>query len=204
MSNNYFTTKTDLKVKINPLVDVSILDAFCRKPSKESRCVGTLLGMVKEGNLLEITDCFVVPHSDSEARGVLLDQSYNTKMLGLKNAATGAAGAGKEYVVGWFSVTADKSHIDETTTSELNYYRWSNSGNYGKIRIMEEREDRRGNERTKEGYSREMDRQLWTMRMEEAARIRDTSRLDSKFERTIPEKHETIRFERQTFTRRTS
>eukprot|EP00392_Amoebophrya_sp_AT5.2_P001785 g1790.t1 len=118
-SANFVTNKGSMQVRIQPLALTTILDAFARKPKKESRAIGTLMGLIGEGNILEIVDAFQVVHSDSQIseRGVLMDQNYHSKFVKLRQHVHP-----KEQVVGWFSV-GEEHAIDDTTQSIHGFYR---------------------------------------------------------------------------------
>jgi len=91
-------TRPYQRVEMHPLVVVAICDAFARRPENADRCIGTLLGYVADGNVIEITDAFTVNHKDEADGRVMMDQEYHRKMLRLKKKV-----CPKESVVGWFS-----------------------------------------------------------------------------------------------------
>jgi len=116
----FVTTRVPLKARVNPLVPISILDAFAR--NEEKKVVGTLLGYQSEGNIIEIVDCYTVAHSETkdeeDQRTVLLDQDYHRKMAGLKSQVHG-----KETVVGWFSCDGKSVEtFDEATVQVHAFY----------------------------------------------------------------------------------
>ena len=55
---------SSIKVKVQPAVLLSICDAYVRRNSKHKRVVGTLLGYVGEGGVVEVRNCYAVPHND--------------------------------------------------------------------------------------------------------------------------------------------
>ena len=55
---------SSIKVKVQPAVLLSICDAYVRRNSKHKRVVGTLLGYVGEGGVVEVKNCYAVPHND--------------------------------------------------------------------------------------------------------------------------------------------
>jgi translation initiation factor 3 subunit F len=85
-------------VHMHPLVVVAVCDAFARRAEGSTRVIGTLLGYVGDGNVIEITDAFCVNHKDEADGRVMMDQEYHRKMLRLKRKV-----CPKENVVGWFS-----------------------------------------------------------------------------------------------------
>jgi translation initiation factor 3 subunit F len=91
-------TRPYQRVQMHPLVVVAICDAYARRPEGATRSIGTLLGYVADGNVIEITDAFTVSHKDEADGRVMMDQEYHRKMLRLKRKVSL-----KESVVGWFS-----------------------------------------------------------------------------------------------------
>jgi translation initiation factor 3 subunit F len=89
-------------VQVHPLVVVAICDAFARRPEGATRSIGTLLGYVSDGNVVEISDVFTVNHKDEPEGRVMMDQEYHRKMFRLKRKV-----CPKESVVGWFSTGKD-------------------------------------------------------------------------------------------------
>jgi hypothetical protein len=51
--------------EVRPLVIFNILDNFQRRNPEQARVVGTLLGQ-REGNTVVVTNCFPVPHTETE------------------------------------------------------------------------------------------------------------------------------------------
>eukprot|EP00933_Yihiella_yeosuensis_P072153 TRINITY_DN8046_c0_g1_i1.p1 TRINITY_DN8046_c0_g1~~TRINITY_DN8046_c0_g1_i1.p1 ORF type:complete len:332 (+),score=86.52 TRINITY_DN8046_c0_g1_i1:66-1061(+) len=86
-----------LSCRIHPVAVLKILDAFVRRPEGAKRTIGTLLGWISEGSVVDITDSFPVVHKDTED-GVLMDQDYHKQMLALRQKVSP-----REVVVGWFS-----------------------------------------------------------------------------------------------------
>lgn len=87
----------DTRVVVHPLAILHILDHHSRR--QEGRVIGTLLGRC-DGNTIEITNCFAVPHAE---RGdeVAIGKDFNKKMLALHMRSS------KEVVVGWYASAAD-------------------------------------------------------------------------------------------------
>lgn len=101
-------------VKLHPTVVFSILNSFSRRSDQNSRVIGTLLGVVKEGNTIEILDCFGFPHSESvDGEGVsvvtldtkMAEVMYNFHKRINKN----------ELIVGWYATTAKGAFITDHT-----------------------------------------------------------------------------------------
>lgn len=86
-----------LSCRIHPVAILKILDAYVRRPEGAKRTIGTLLGWISEGSVVDITDSFPVVHKDTD-EGVLMDQDYHKQMLALRQKVSP-----REVVVGWFS-----------------------------------------------------------------------------------------------------
>mmetsp|Transcript_72275 Transcript_72275/g.192679 ORF Transcript_72275/g.192679 Transcript_72275/m.192679 type:complete len:348 (-) Transcript_72275:106-1149(-) len=97
------TSGTSLTCRIHPVVILTILDSYVRRPEGASRSIGTLLGYVSDGNNLDIIDCYTVIHNEAAGEGVSvmdvkMDQDYHRAMCKLKQTKSK-----KEGVVGWWS-----------------------------------------------------------------------------------------------------
>jgi translation initiation factor 3 subunit F len=86
-----------LTCRVHPVAILKVLDAYVRRPEGAQRTIGTLLGWISEGSVVDITDSFPVVHKDTE-EGVLMDQDYHKQMLALRQKVSP-----REVVVGWFS-----------------------------------------------------------------------------------------------------
>eukprot|EP00928_Gymnodinium_smaydae_P018703 TRINITY_DN1712_c0_g1_i2.p2 TRINITY_DN1712_c0_g1~~TRINITY_DN1712_c0_g1_i2.p2 ORF type:complete len:404 (-),score=83.37 TRINITY_DN1712_c0_g1_i2:134-1258(-) len=86
-----------LRCRMHPVAVLKVLDAYVRRPEGATRTIGTLLGWISEGSIVDITDSFPVVHKDTE-EGVLMDQDYHKQMLALRQKV-----CPRETVVGWFS-----------------------------------------------------------------------------------------------------
>ncbi|CAJ1440020.1 unnamed protein product [Effrenium voratum] len=86
-----------LSCRVHPVTVLKILDAYVRRPAGATRTIGTLLGWISEGNAVDITDSFPVPHKEND-EGVSIDQDYHKSMLELRQKVSP-----REVVVGWFS-----------------------------------------------------------------------------------------------------
>jgi len=102
-----------LSCRVHPVAVLKVLDAFVRRPEGAKRTIGTLLGWISEGSVVDITDSFPVVHKDTE-EGVLMDQDYHKQMLALKQKVSP-----REVVVGWFS-TGDE--INATSAVIHSFY----------------------------------------------------------------------------------
>eukprot|EP00930_Biecheleria_cincta_P003914 TRINITY_DN10481_c0_g2_i2.p1 TRINITY_DN10481_c0_g2~~TRINITY_DN10481_c0_g2_i2.p1 ORF type:complete len:351 (-),score=68.85 TRINITY_DN10481_c0_g2_i2:75-1091(-) len=102
-----------LSCRVHPVAILKVLDAFVRKPEGAKRTIGTLLGWISEGSVVDITDSFPVVHKDTD-EGVLMDQDYHKQMLALRQKVSP-----REVVVGWFS-TGDE--INATSAVIHSFY----------------------------------------------------------------------------------
>lgn len=107
-----------LTCRIHPVAVLKVLDAYIRRQEGATRVIGTLLGWVSEGSIVDITDSFPVVHRDAEegdeGAQVLMDQEYHKSMFELRQKVSP-----REVVVGWFS-TGDK--INATSAMIHNFY----------------------------------------------------------------------------------
>jgi hypothetical protein len=55
---------TENTVRVHPVVLFTICDAYIRRSENQDRVIGTLLGTISDG-VVEIRDCYAVPHSES-------------------------------------------------------------------------------------------------------------------------------------------
>jgi len=85
-----------LSCRVHPVAILKILDAYVRRPEGAKRIIGTLLGWISEGSVVDITDSFPVVHKETDT--VLMDQDYHKQMLALRQKVSP-----REVVVGWFS-----------------------------------------------------------------------------------------------------
>ena len=92
-------------VVVHPIVLLSVLDHHTRRQEGAGRVIGTLLGR-RDGETVEITNCFAVPHAE---RGdeVAIGKDFNRQMLALHLRANK-----RETVVGWYA-TALPDETDE-------------------------------------------------------------------------------------------
>lgn len=90
-----------LSCRVHPVAILKVLDAFVRRPEGAKRTIGTLLGWISEGSVVDITDSFPVVHKDTD-EGVLMDQDYHKQMLALRQKVSP-----REVVVGWFSTGSE-------------------------------------------------------------------------------------------------
>ena len=80
----YLSLPKSVRVIVHPIVFFNVLDHFLRRDADQDRIVGTLLGNVtSSGSLIEITNCFAVPHSDNASEKGFLDMGYHHDMMQL-------------------------------------------------------------------------------------------------------------------------
>ncbi|XP_051865302.1 eukaryotic translation initiation factor 3 subunit F [Pristis pectinata] len=87
-------------VRIHPVVLCSIADSSERRSEEARRGIGTLLGTVDK-QTVEITNCFSVPHNESEDE-VAVDMEFAKNMYELHRKV-----APNEVIVGWFATGHD-------------------------------------------------------------------------------------------------
>jgi translation initiation factor 3 subunit F len=88
------------KVIVHPVVLLHVLDHHTRRQEESGRVIGTLLGR-QNGNVVEVTNCFSVPHAE-RGEEVAIGKDFNKTMLGLHLRANR-----KETVVGWYASAAN-------------------------------------------------------------------------------------------------
>ncbi|KAI4809555.1 hypothetical protein JOQ06_001452 [Pogonophryne albipinna] len=87
-------------VKIHPVVLASICDSYERRNEGASRCIGTLLGTVDKHSI-EVTNCFSVPHNESEDE-VAVDMEFAKNMYELHKRVSPT-----EVIIGWYATGFD-------------------------------------------------------------------------------------------------
>ncbi|GAA99038.1 uncharacterized protein L969DRAFT_91819 [Mixia osmundae IAM 14324] len=103
------------KVLIGPVPLASILDHHLRRPEKQDRVLGTLLGVRRENGEIEIRSSFGVPYSminnpQTREDDLLIDDSHdNDDFLNLLNKASTSRSAAsqQDHILGWYT-TAPK------------------------------------------------------------------------------------------------
>ncbi|XP_040025566.1 eukaryotic translation initiation factor 3 subunit F [Gasterosteus aculeatus] len=87
-------------VKIHPVVLASICDSYERRNEGASRVIGTLLGTVDKHSI-EVTNCFSVPHNESEDE-VAVDMEFAKNMYELHKRVSPT-----EVIIGWYATGFD-------------------------------------------------------------------------------------------------
>jgi translation initiation factor 3 subunit F len=108
----------DVAVKLHPTVVFSILNHFIRRTDRDSRVIGTLLGYVKNG-VVEITECFGVPHIEKkEELMVAITKDYHKQMYSFHRKTNR-----KEKIVGWYTTTSPEGALINDISSLIhNFY----------------------------------------------------------------------------------
>lgn len=68
---------------IHPMVIFNVLDHHIRRPEAD-RVIGVLLGNITEDGIVEIRNCFPVPHSEGESVRTLLSCSNQSLLSGIR------------------------------------------------------------------------------------------------------------------------
>ena len=107
--------ETNERVVIHPLVLLHILDHHTRRQEDSGRVIGTLLGR-RDGGLVEVTNCFAVPHAE---RGdeVAIGKDFNKTMLNLHLRTNR-----KESVVGWYASSGAEGPLLTDTSSLIHEF----------------------------------------------------------------------------------
>ncbi|GMH41569.1 hypothetical protein BSKO_09479 [Bryopsis sp. KO-2023] len=92
-------------LKVHPVVPLMVCDAFTRRGQSQNRVIGSLLGVVSEGEII-VTNCFTVPHTESMEQ-VSIDINHHKTMLELHQKV-----APTETVIGWFSSGHEVYSVD--------------------------------------------------------------------------------------------
>ncbi|ROL45475.1 Eukaryotic translation initiation factor 3 subunit F [Anabarilius grahami] len=87
-------------VKIHPVVLASIADSYERRNEGASRVIGTLLGTADKHSV-EVTNCFSVPHNESEDE-VAVDMEFAKNMYELHKKVSPS-----EVIIGWYATGYD-------------------------------------------------------------------------------------------------
>merc|ERR1739838_1293681 len=105
------------KVVVHPLVLLSVVDHFNRtsKVGNVKRVVGILLGCLKKGGVLDISNSFAIPFdADDKDKNVwFLDHDYLETMYHMFKKVNA-----KEKIVGWYH-TGPKLHSNDIKINDL-------------------------------------------------------------------------------------
>lgn len=107
-------------VKVRASAVFSILSNFVRRGEKQARVIGTLVGCVNEGNVVEITDCFGVPHQEKiDELYVAVNTDYHKSMFKFHKRIYR-----RDAIVGWYTTsTPDGAQIVDNSSLIHDFYR---------------------------------------------------------------------------------
>ena len=105
-------------VKLHPTVVFSVLNNFVRRSDRETRVIGTLLGTITNG-VIEITECFGVPHMEKKDElFVAINKDYHKTMYNFHRRINR-----KEKIVGWYTTTsAEGALINDNSSLIHDFY----------------------------------------------------------------------------------
>jgi len=89
-------------VNVHPVALFTVVDSYERRSEDAKRVVGTLMGSFNNG-VVEVTNCFTVPHHETQEE-VAFDKEYANSMLDLYRDANPS-----EDIVGWFATSNEIS-----------------------------------------------------------------------------------------------
>jgi len=107
METLFLQTGTTLTVKLHPVVLFSIVDHYVRRSEGQARVIGTLLGTVHNG-VVDVRNCFPVPHVEKSDETVAVRYQYNRQMLALHKRVNP-----KEDIVGWYATSVSGETVTE-------------------------------------------------------------------------------------------
>jgi len=96
-SSDLYLDGASPKAKVLPVVHFGILDHYSRRSEVQQRVIGTLLGVHNGDGSVNITNCFPVPHNESDTQ-VAVDMEYHRTMFDLHRQVNP-----KEVIVGWYA-----------------------------------------------------------------------------------------------------
>ena len=105
-----------LNIKVHPVVLFNVLDLFERRPLGQERVIGTILGQNDKNGNIEMTNCFVVQHSEGNGEvGFNLEVARELFELHKKTNPN-------ETIVGWFSAGITEFTVNEYSVVIHEYY----------------------------------------------------------------------------------
>lgn len=105
-----------LNIKVHPVVLFNVLDLFERRPLGQERVIGTVLGQNDKNGNIEMTNCFVVQHSEGNGEVAFnLEVARELFDLHRKNNPN-------EAIVGWFSAGITDFVVNEYSVVIHEYY----------------------------------------------------------------------------------
>ena len=123
------------QVKVHATAVISMLNHFVRRDNRDSRVIGTLLG-VANGRVLEVTDCYAVPFQESKGSEKLyvgIDEEFHKSMFSFSKRVNK-----KEQVLGWYASTTPSGALIIDQSSLINdfYTRKSEFGATNPIHLV--------------------------------------------------------------------
>jgi len=92
-------------VEIHPVVLFSILENYIRREDGIDRVIGTLLGFFGSDGIVQITNCYTVPHNEKPDQ-FALNVDFHKRMLTLHGTV-----APHQQVVGWYSTAYNSASV---------------------------------------------------------------------------------------------
>eukprot|EP00501_MAST-03F_sp_TOSAG23-6_P001813 GSMAST32.ASY1.ANO1.1891.1 assembled CDS len=112
----FLKTGAAVEVKLHPVVLFTALDHYMRRQANQKRVIGTLLGYENDG-VVEITNCFSVPHKEMDDGEVAVGKEFNKQMLTLHQKVNP-----KEQIVGWYATTVNGSLVTKQSCLIHDFY----------------------------------------------------------------------------------
>ena len=109
----------ELSVKVHPIVVFSVLDHYIRRQEGQERVIGTLLGSVDAATgVVEVTNAYAVPHTETKEGEVAVGQQFNKTMFSLLSRVNAC-----EQIVGWYAtVGSDGAHANDSSSLIHEFY----------------------------------------------------------------------------------
>jgi len=92
-------------IEIHPVVLFSILENYIRREDGLDRVIGTLLGFFGSDGIVQITNCYTVPHNEKPDQ-FALNVDFHKRMLTLHGTV-----APHQQVVGWYSTAYNSASV---------------------------------------------------------------------------------------------
>ena len=108
-----------LSAKVHPIVVFSVLDHYIRRQEGQERVIGTLLGKVDAATgVVEVTNSYAVPHTETKEGEVAVGQQFNKTMASLLSRVNA-----NERVVGWYATVGhDGAHANDSSSLIHEFY----------------------------------------------------------------------------------
>eukprot|EP00923_Selenidium_pygospionis_P026359 GHVN01047012.1.p1 GENE.GHVN01047012.1~~GHVN01047012.1.p1 ORF type:complete len:328 (+),score=52.15 GHVN01047012.1:25-984(+) len=86
-----------VRVRVHPVVMLTVFDGLSRRSADGEIIIGTLLGTMTEGNVVDVSDCFIDRHKFGQDGTFQIIRDHHESMYDLKHKVNV-----KEQVIGWF------------------------------------------------------------------------------------------------------